>query len=150
MRRHARLRRFDIQAALELDTLPHHARRLGQQIGKRGTGPLRHLERQRDKRKPGGVDADKQVVERIGSRNATVDRRRYPQKLGMHRLLRVSAHKPHALGQRMSRGKRHGKCRKGLGHGFLHIALLASVVKDVAYGAGGKGRNRPQNKADGR
>ena len=68
----------------------------------------------------------------------------------MHRLLRVSSHKPHALGQRMTRGERHRERRKGLGHGFFHIVLLAATVEGVASGAYAKRREQPQDKADGR
>lgn len=37
------------------------------------------------------------------------------QKLGMHRFLRMSSPQSACPGQRMSRGKRHGKCGKRLG-----------------------------------
>ena len=68
----------------------------------------------------------------------------------MHRLLRVSSHKPHALGQRMTRGERHGERHKGLGHGLFHIVLLAAAVEGIASGAHAKRRNEPQDKANGR
>ena len=48
----------------------------------------------------------------------------------------------------MTRGERHGECRKGLGHGFFHIVLLAATVVGVASGAYAKRREQPQNKAD--
>ena len=48
----------------------------------------------------------------------------------------------------MTRGERHGERRKGLGHGFFHIVLLAATVESVASGAYAKRREQPQNKAD--
>ena len=111
---------------------------------------MRHLECQGDKRKTGSVDANEQVVQRVDRRDAAVDRRRHPQKLGMHRLLRMSAHKAHALGQRMSRGKRHGKCGKRLGHCLFCIVLLAPALKAIPGGANGKRSNKSQDKSEGR
>ena len=68
----------------------------------------------------------------------------------MHWLLRMSAHKAHALGQRMSRGKRHGKCGKRLGHCLFCIVLLAPALKAIPSGTNGKRSNKSQGKSEGR
>ena len=50
----------------------------------------------------------------------------------------------------MTRGERHRERRKGLGHGFFHIVLLAATVEGVASGTYAKRCEQPQDKADGR
>ena len=62
----------------------------------------------------------------------------------------MSAHKAHALGQRMSRGKRHGKRGKRLGHGLFYIVLLAPALKAIPSGANGNRSNKSQGKSEGR
>ena len=48
----------------------------------------------------------------------------------------------------MARGERHGERRKGLGHGFFHIVLLAATVESVTSGAYAKRREQSRDKAD--
>ena len=118
---------------------------------KRSTGALRHLKRQGHEAKGQGrrcarVKSSSASVAEMPQSIAAATR----QKLGMHRFLRMSAHKAHALGQRMSRGKRHGKCGKCLGHGLFCIVLLAPALKAIPSGANGKRSNKSQGKSEGR
>ena len=62
----------------------------------------------------------------------------------------MSAHKAHALGKRVPRGKRHGKRGKRLGHGLFCIVLLTPALKAIPGGANGKRSNKSQGKSEGR
>lgn len=68
----------------------------------------------------------------------------------MDRLLRMGAHKTHALSQRMTRGERHGKRRKSLGHGLFGIMPFAAAIEGVADGGNDERHHNPQEKPYGR